>query len=219
MAEARFKDRADAGRRLSRDLGAFAARDDVVVLALPRGGVPVAYEVARELGVALDVFLVLKLGVPGRDELAVGAIASGGVRVVNERVARQLGMAEGDIAHVAADAQRELERRERAYRSNRPELDVAGWTVILVDDGLATGSTMRAAATALGAQRPAHVVVAVPVAERDACAAFRDEVDEVICVLTPEPFRTVEAWYEDFEPVSDDEVRALLDRAAAGTGS
>jgi putative phosphoribosyl transferase len=213
MVDQPFQDRSEAGRRLARDLGDYAGRDDVIVLALPRGGVPVAYEVARELGAPLDVFLVRKLGVPGHEELGMGAIASGGVRLVNEEVARQLGLSEDDIARVAADEQKELERRERAYRGARPDPRVEGRTVILVDDGLATGSTMRAAAVAMRAQDPARLVVAVPVAAPETCDALREEVDELVCTLTPGSFRAVGAWYRDFEQTSDEEVRELLERA------
>jgi putative phosphoribosyl transferase len=209
----RFADRADAGRTLSGDLQEYAGREDVLVLALPRGGVPVGYEVARSLGVPLDVFLVRKLGVPGHEELAMGAIASGGIRVVNEDVTRQLGIPDDDIARVAAEEQKEIERRERAYRGDRAERELEGRTVILVDDGLATGSTMRAAAAAVRAHGPARLVVAVPVAAPEACDDFRAEVDEVICTLTPDPFRAVGAWYDDFAQTSDEEVRELLERA------
>ena len=191
----------------------YAGRTDTLVLALPRGGVPVAFEVARALRAPLDIFLVRKLGVPGQEELAMGAIASGGVRVVNEDVVRHLGITPEVIDAVAAREQGELERRERAYRDERPAPDVRGRTVILVDDGLATGSTMRAAALALRQQGPARVVVAVPVASREACEEFRGEVDDIVCAATPEPFMGVGRWYEDFSQTTDEEVRELLARA------
>jgi len=194
----------------------YAGRSDVLVLALPRGGVPVAFEVARALRAPLDVFLVRKLGVPGQEELAMGAIASGGVRVVNEAVVRHLDIAPEVLDAVAAREQEELERRERAYRDERPAPDVRGRTVILVDDGLATGSTMRAAALALRQKGPARVVVAVPVASREACEEFRGEVDDVVCAATPEPFMGVGRWYEDFSQTTDEEVRSLLARPHGG---
>ncbi|MFW6331419.1 MAG: phosphoribosyltransferase [Gemmatimonadota bacterium] len=211
----RFRDRADAGRSLAEDLRAYADREDVLVLGLPRGGVPVAYEVARSLGAPMDVFLVRKLGVPGQEELAMGAIASGGVRVLNQDVVAQLGITDDTVARVAAEEQEELERRERTYRAGRPELDLEGRTVLLVDDGLATGSTMRAAANAVRSHRPRELVIAVPVAEPEICESFRDLVDTVVCSLTPHPFRAVGLWYERFDQTTDDEVRTLLERADA----
>ncbi|HWQ15505.1 MAG TPA: phosphoribosyltransferase [Roseiflexaceae bacterium] len=214
MVERRFLDRRDAGRFLADHLRAYAGRPDVLVLALPRGGVPVAFEVARALGAPLDVFLVRKLGVPGHEELAMGAIASGGVRVINDEVAGALGIPESVIGAVAAHEQRELERRERAYRDDRPAPDVRGYTAILVDDGLATGSTMRAAVRALRLLGPQRIVVAVPVAAYETCASLRAEADEVVCAATPEPFHAVGLWYEDFSQTTDDEVRELLSRAA-----
>lgn len=208
---------------LARELRGYAGRHGLLVLGLPRGGVPVAYEVARELDAPLDVFLVRKLGVPGHEELAMGAIASGGTRVLNERVLALTTIPEEIIARVAAEEQRELERRERAYRGDRPTLDVRGATVILVDDGLATGSTMRAAAAALRQQQPDQLVVAVPVAAAETCNEFRSEVDEMICIMTPEPFHGVGMWYDDFSQTTDDEVRRLLAAArrppvGSGTG-
>ncbi len=208
-----FRDRTDAGRKLAARLKEYAGRTDVLVLALPRGGVPVAYEVAKELGAPLDVFLVRKLGVPGQEELAMGAIASGGVRVLNEDVVSYFGIPGEVIDIVGADERRELERRERTYRNGRPPPDVTGRVVILIDDGLATGSTMRAAAAALRAQRPARIVVAVPVSAPETCEQFKSEVDEVICAATPEPFRGVGLWYRDFSQTTDEEVRELLARA------
>jgi predicted phosphoribosyltransferase len=209
-----FRDRADAGRALAERLGRYADRRDVLVLALPRGGVPVAYEVARALNAPLDVFLVRKLGVPGQEELAMGAIATGGVRILNEEVVRLLQIPEEVIDAASEAAWRELGRRERAYRDDRPLPAVRDRTVILIDDGLATGSTMRAAVAALRRQGPAHVVVAVPVAAPSTCEELRDEVDDVVCLRTPEPFYSVGSWYEDFSQTSDAEVHALLEEAA-----
>jgi predicted phosphoribosyltransferase len=183
-------------------------------LALPRGGVPVAYEVAEALGAPLDVFLVRKLGIPGHEELAMGAIATGGVTVLNEPIVRRLRIPPEWIADVARAEQVELERRERAYRGDRPPPDVKGKIAILVDDGLATGASMRAAAEALRRLGPARVIVAVPVAARETCDEFRADVDEIVCAETPEPFYAVGLWYRDFSATSDDEVRDLLDRAA-----
>jgi putative phosphoribosyl transferase len=209
-----FRDRAEAGRRLGRELRERGYTEGVVVLALPRGGVPVGYEVARELGAPLGVFVVRKLGVPGHEELAFGALASGGVRVLNEDVVRMAGLTEDAMARIAASEQQVLEQRERAYRGERPEPAVQGRTVILVDDGLATGSTMRAAALALRASHPARIVVAVPVAADETCATFRTEVDDVVCSITPEPFLAVGLWYRDFSETTDQQVRELLERAA-----
>ena len=192
----------------------YAGRQDLLVLALPRGGVPVAFEVAARLRAPMDIFLVRKLGVPGHEELAMGAIASGGVRVVNDEVVRYLGISAESFEQVASEEQRELERRESAYRDDRPAPDVRGRTVILIDDGLATGSTMRAAAKALRQQQPAFLLVAVPVAAPQTCDEFRAEVDDIICAETPEPFRGVGLWYEDFSQTTDEEVRELLHSAA-----
>ena len=211
----RFRDRREAGQVLADRLTAYAGRPDVLVLALPRGGVPVAYEVARALGAPLDVFLVRKLGVPGQEELAMGAVATGGVRVLNEQVVGALGIPPSVIEAVAAWQQQELVRRERLYRGDRPPPDVRGRTVILVDDGLATGSTMRAALAALRRQQPARLVVAVPTAAPETCDELRAEADDVVCATTPEPFDSVGLWYEDFSQTSDAEVRELLERAAA----
>ncbi len=210
-----FSTRRKAGEELASKLGKYAGRGDVLVLALPRGGVPVGYEVAHALHAPLDVFVVRKLGVPEDEELAMGAIASGGVRIVNEEVTRAVGISEEAIDAVARQEWVELERRERLYRGDRPRPAVQDRTVILVDDGLATGSTMRAAATALRQMRPAKIIVAVPVAAPETCDEFREEVDEVICAIIPEPFMAVGAWYEDFSQTSDDEVRELLQDAAA----
>jgi erythromycin esterase-like protein/predicted phosphoribosyltransferase len=208
-----FRDRADAGRLLAERLSHYSGRDDVVVLGLPRGGVPVAFEIARALEAPLDVFLVRKLGVPGHEEYALGAIASGGVRVLNKELIERLGLPAEWIEAIDAKERRELDRRERAYRGERPPPDVAGRTVILVDDGLATGSTMLAAVHAVQADEPARVVVAVPVAAPDVCDALRSVADEVVCLLTPQPFQAVGLWYENFDQTPDGEVRDLLERA------
>jgi predicted phosphoribosyltransferase len=209
-----FLDRADAGRELGRLLMTYADRPDVLVLALPRGGVPVGFEVAQALDVPLDVFLVRKLGVPGHEELAMGAVATGGVRVLNYEVVSALGIPDRVIDRVAAEEVLELERRERAYRGDHPLPWIRGRTVIAVDDGLATGSSMRAAVAALRSQQPFAIVVAVPVAAPEVCEAFKSEVDEVICAATPEPFQAVGLWYEDFSQTTDEEVRDLLARAS-----
>jgi putative phosphoribosyl transferase len=216
---ARYRDRTHAGRELASKLLEYADRPDVIVLALPRGGVPVAFEVAKALRAPLDVFVVRKLGVPGHEEYAMGAIATGGVRVLDERVVRAAGVTRADLDAVTAAEQRELERRERQYRGDRPPPDVAGRTVILVDDGLATGSTMRAAVAALREERAARVVVAVPIAPPETCDAFRDIVDDIVCARTPEPFYAVGLWYEDFSQTTDDEVHELLERATREIGS
>jgi predicted phosphoribosyltransferase len=205
-----FRDRTDAGRQLAARLARYADRTDVLVMALPRGGVPVAYEVAKELNAPIDVFLVRKLGIPGHEEVAMGAIASGGVRVINEDLVNYLGIPDEVIDAIAAVEQRELERRERAYRDDRPPPDVKGRVVILIDDGLATGSTMRAAAASLRLQKPARIVVAVPVSSPETCDEFRSEVDEIVCAFTPEHFQGVGLWYDDFSQTSDEEVRELL---------
>jgi predicted phosphoribosyltransferase len=205
-----FHDRFEAGRVLASKLTEFANRPDVVVLALPRGGVPVGFEVAKALNVPLDIFVVRKLGVPGHRELAMGAIASGGVRVLNDDVVRALQIPQEMIDAIAAEEERELDRREREYRDGRPPTNVQGRTVILVDDGLATGSSMRVAALALRQKQPARIVVAVPVASARTCSEFANEVDKVVCAVTPEPFWAVGQWYEDFSQTSDEEVRDLL---------
>jgi len=208
-----FKNRADAGRKLAARLTRYADREDVLVLALPRGGVPVAYEVAKALNAPLDVFLVRKLGVPGHEELAMGAIASGGVRVINEELVNYLGIPMEVIDAIAAVEQRELERRAVAYRRNRPPPDVKDRVVILIDDGLATGSTMRAAAASLRLKKPRRIGVAVPVSSPETCDEFRHEVDEIVCAFTPQNFQGVGLWYEDFSQTADDEVRELLRQA------
>jgi predicted phosphoribosyltransferase len=206
----RFADRRHAGIALASQLQQFANRDDVVVLALPRGGVPVAYEVARRLAAPMDVFVVRKLGLPGHPELAMGAIASGGVQVMNEDVVAWYRPSTAAIEAVVRAERMELERRERAYRDGRPPVPIEGRIVLLVDDGLATGSTMRAAVLAIRRLRPARVIVAVPVGARETCESLGSIADEVVCALIPEPFSAVGLWYVDFSQTSDDEVRQLL---------
>lgn len=208
-----FRDRSEAGRQLATKLTKYARRPDVLVFGLPRGGVPVAFEVAQALHVPLDVFLVRKLGVPGHEELAMGAIATGGVRVMNDDVVRRLRISDQAIEAIVAEEQEELDRRQRLYRDDRPLPNVRGRTVILVDDGLATGSTMRAAIAALRQQDPARIVVAVPVGATDTCEEFATEADETVCARTPEPFYAVGLWYDDFSQTTDDEVHDLLERA------
>ena len=205
-----FKDRRDAGRKLAQKLAAYEGRQDGLVLALPRGGVPVAYEVALALGLPLDVFVVRKLGVPGREELAFGAIASGGIRVLNSDVVRLLSIPDEVINFVVKRESQELQRRESLYRGARPFPQLRDRTIILIDDGLATGASMRAAVAGLRAQDPARIMIAVPAAAPEVCHAFQSEVDEVICAITPEIFYGVGRWYEDFSQVSDEEVRILL---------
>jgi erythromycin esterase-like protein/predicted phosphoribosyltransferase len=207
-----FRDRRDAGRLLAEKLAAYANRPDALVLALPRGGVPVAYEVARALGAPLDVFVVRKLGVPGYEELAMGAVATGGVRVLNDQLVERLGIPEQMIDAVAARDLQELARRERRYRGGRPPPDVRGRTVILVDDGLATGATMHAAIEALRQQKPTRIVVAVPTASPETCEEMKTKADDVICAITPAPFQAVGRWYQDFSQTTDEEVEALLSR-------
>ena len=206
----RFLDRADAGRQLVGPLSAYAGRSDVVVLALPRGGVPVGYEVARALRAPLDVFLVRKLGVPGHSELAMGAIAEGGVEVLNDDLIRELGIPQKLVQQIAVRERMELDRRDGLYRDGRPLPAVQGRIVILVDDGLATGSTMQAAATALRRLEPARVIVAVPVGAHDTCERLGRFADKVICLIAPEPFQAVGLWYDEFSQTSDDEVKRLL---------
>lgn len=209
----RFQDRREGGQRLAEKLRAYANRPDVIVLALPRGGVPVGFEVAEELRVPLDVFVVRKLGVPGQEELAMGALASGGVRVLDEELIRLAGVNAQDVERATAVASEELSRQEARYRGDRPFPDLRDKAVILVDDGLATGSTMRAAVRALRAQRPVAIIVGVPVGAPETCDALRAVADDVICVEKPDPFRAVGLWYEDFSQTTDEEVHALLDRA------
>jgi len=209
----RFRNRSDAGRKLAQRLSHYAGRDDVIVLALPRGGLPVGAEVADSLGAPMDVFLVRKLGVPGHEELAMGAIASGDVRVVDERILSQANANADDVSHVSAQEERELRRRERLYRGDQPLPDVADRVVILVDDGLATGSTMRAAIMGVKALGPKRIVVSVPVAPPEVCAALTKDVDEVVCVLEPEVMLGIGGHYEHFPQLTDDDVRELLERA------
>jgi len=215
MAE-RFINRSDAGRQLAAVLAPrYTARSDLLVLGLPRGGVPVAFEIAMTLDAPLDVFIVRKLGLPGHEEFGIGAIASGGVRVVDDTVLRAYGVDAETLDRITERERRELERREHLYRDDRPFPSIVDRLVILVDDGLATGSTMRAAVAALRAERPREIVVAVPVGARETCAAMADLADDVVCLSTPEPFYAVGLWYDDFEQTEDDEVHALLERAAA----
>ena len=206
----RFTNRIDAGRRLADRLPAYAGRPDVVVLALPRGGVPVAYEVASRLGAPFDIFLVRKLGVPGQEELAMGAISEGGVEVLSEDLIRQLRIPDAFVRQTAARERLELDRRDTFYREGRGLISVRGQVVILVDDGLATGSTMEAAVLGLRRLEPARIVVAVPVGAKETCERLRNIADEVVCLETPEPFQAVGLWYDDFSQTSDEEVRRLL---------
>jgi len=210
----RYRDRRHAGLELARYL-ADVKGQDVVVLALPRGGVPVAFEVARALDAQLDVFVVRKLGLPGHPEFAMGAIASGGVRVLNDEVVRLYRIPEQAVEAIARDERHELERRERAFRSQRPPLDVGGRTVVLIDDGLATGSTMKAAVEAVRSLRPARIIVAVPVGSPDTCREFAGIADEIVCARRPEHFAAVGQWYDDFRQTTDEEVRELLQTAAS----
>jgi putative phosphoribosyl transferase len=214
----RFRDRVEAGRRLAQRLSEYAGRDDVIVLGLPRGGVPVAAEVAKALDAPLDVFLVRKVGLPGYEELAMGAVASGGVLVLDEGLIGRLGVSQEQLERAIRAELQELERREQAYRGGQEPLDLEGKTVILVDDGLATGASMRAGAEAVRRLNPARVVIAVPVAAEETCDQFRDVVDEVVCAVTPRPFNAVGLWYQDFSQTSDDEVRGLLAEAAERQG-
>jgi putative phosphoribosyl transferase len=216
MAE-RFLNRTEAGRQLAAELTRYASRSDVLVLGLPRGGVPVAFEIALALDAPLDVFIVRKLGLPGHEEFGIGAIASGGVRVVDESVLRAYGVDADVLDRITERERRELERRERLYRDERPFPSVADRVVILVDDGLATGSTMRAAIAALRAEHPREVVVAVPVGAPETCAAIAKLADDLVCLETPDPFYAVGLWYQDFEQTDDEEVHDLLERAAART--
>jgi len=209
-----FRDRRGAGRALARSLEAYRERSDVIVLGLPRGGVPVAFEVADALGAPLDVFVVRKLGLPEHPELAMGAIASGGVRVLNHPVILEAGVTAEQVETVAREEQAELERRLREYRGKHPPLDVRDLTVLLVDDGLATGSTLRAAIAALHELEPSWIAVAVPVGAKDTCLELRGEVDELVCAHEPAQFVAVGSFYEDFAQTSDAEVHALLERAA-----
>ena len=210
-----FLHRADAGRQLARRLIEYARRSDVIVLGLPRGGVPVAAEVATALDVDLDVFVVRKLGLPGQEEYAMGAVASGGVRVLDDNVVRLGRVTEEQVQRITLVEQAELERQERTFRGERPFPDLHGKTVILVDDGLATGSTMRAAVAALRLEAPARIIVAVPVGAKETCEAFRELADDTICAVAPEPFHAVGLWYADFSQTTDEEVHQLLARTRA----
>jgi putative phosphoribosyl transferase len=212
-----FTDRNDAGQKLAAALERYAHCPNLLVLGLPRGGVPVAYEVARSLGAPLDVFLVRKLGVPGNEELALGAIASGGIRVLNKRVIDSFRIPLRQIESIDAAERMEMNRREKAYRDDRPPIDLKGRTVILVDDGLATGSTMKAAVAAIRSRGPAHIVVAVPVAPRPTADDIRERVDDFVCVDAPERFYAVGQWYIDFREVTDEQVRELMARAESFT--
>lgn len=207
-----FRNRTEAGRILAGELGQYAHRPDVIVLALPRGGVPVGEAVAGELGVELDVFVVRKLGAPGREELAMGAIAAGGARVLNEQVVSELGVDETRVERTVQREREELERRVRMYRGDAPPPTLRDRICILVDDGLATGASMRAAVSALRQSEPQKVVMAVPVAAADVCRSFEGEVDQVLCAATPEPFLAVGRWYEDFAQTTDEQVREILAR-------
>jgi putative phosphoribosyl transferase len=208
-----FRDRRDAGKKLAQKLSAYADRPNVLVLALPRGGVPVAYEIALALRIPLDIFIVRKLGMPGREELAIGALASGGIRVLNGDIIRMMSIPEEVINFVVKRELQELQRREKLYRGDRPAPEVRDRTVIIVDDGLATGASMRAAVEGVRAQHPDRIVVAVPVAASETRTALEPEVDEIICAMTPEPFYGVSRWYENFLQVTDEEVRSLLQEA------
>jgi len=209
----RFTDRRDAGRLLAQKLSTYAGQTDVLILALPRGGVPVAYEVAMALHAPLDIFLVRKLGLPGREELAIGAIASGDIRVLNEDIIRVLSVPEEVINIVARNELQELKRREHHYRGNRPAPEIRDRKVLLIDDGLATGASMRAAVLGVRAQHPTRIVIAVPAAAPELCDAFEFEVDEMVCGMTPEPFYGLSRWYEDFSQTTDAEVRMFLEEA------
>ncbi len=214
----RFEDRREAGQHLAERLSRYAG-EDILVLGLPRGGVPVAYEVAKKLNAPLDIFTVRKLGVPGHEEYAMGAIASGGVRVLNDEALRELGISAAEVEDAIEEEQEELERRETLYRRDRPAPTLEGRTVLLVDDGMATGASMTAALKALRQHNPARVIVAVPAASRTVCEQFEALVDEVVCGITPEPFMAVGVWYEQFEQTTDQEVQQLLDRAEAFGGA
>ena len=208
-----FRDRKEAGKLLAAQLAAYANQQDVIVLALPRGGVPVGFEIAQALHVPLDVIVVRKLGVPGQEELAMGAIATGGIRILNKDVVQFLNIPDEVIDHVTAHELQELERREHRYRGEHPAYDISGRKVILVDDGIATGATMHAAVAAIKQRHPSRIIIAVPTAAHSTCDEFAAEVDEVICVIRPEPFIAVGYWYRQFSQTSDEEVRSLLEQA------
>lgn len=212
-----FQNRREAGKRLAGLLHDYAGLQDVLVLGLPRGGVPVAYEVAQALHAPLDVFVVRKLGVPGQEELAFGAIATGGVRILNPAVMEHARITNEELETTTAAEAKELKRREQAFRGDRSAPQIRGRTVILIDDGLATGATMRAAVMALRQQQPARIVVGVPAASPETCAEFQDEVDDIVCAVTPDPFYSVGSWYDDFTQTTDEEVHALLERVSEHT--
>ena len=214
----KFFDRSDAGRRLAKLFEQYVGQPDIVVLALPRGGVPVAFEVADYLNAPLDIMLVRKVGVPGHRELALGAIASGDVMIMNESIVTGLGISEAEIAPVVEQEKRELERREQLYRGDLPASEIAAKTVIIVDDGIATGATMRAAVAAVQQQQPKRVLVGAPTAARDSCEVIRNEVDELVCVDIPEPYIAVGCWYRNFDQTTDEEVRSLLHKARQRAG-
>ena len=209
----RFQNRTEAGQLLARKLAAYTGRPDTLVLALPRGGVPVAYEVATRLNLPLDIFIVRKLGLPGEEELAMGALASGGSRILNMELVREAGVSDSRVEQVTAEERQELERREQLYRNNRPALQVEGHSVILIDDGLATGTSMRVAALALKRQQPARLVIAVPVAPPGIYEDFSDLADEIVCVITPRNLYAIGTWYNDFSQTTDQEVCHLLEEA------
>ncbi len=214
-----FEDRVQAGQQLAQKLGAYAGKTDVVVLGIPRGGVPVAFEVAKVLRAPLDIFLSRKLGVPGQEELAFGALASGGVRVLDRGLIRELNLSKEEIDRIAETVKKELERRERVYRGDRPPIKIEGKVTLLIDDGIATGSSMRAGIKALRQMKPSRLVVAVPVAPLHTCKRMKSEVDELVCVYTPEFFYAIGQFYEDFSQVSDEEVTELLHRAQSVNSS
>ncbi len=214
-----FRDRKEAGKLLAAQLAAYANQQDVIVLALPRGGVPVGFEIAQALHVPLDVIVVRKLGVPGQEELAMGAIATGGICILNKDVVQFLNIPDEVIDEITAQELQELERREHLFRGERPAYDVGGRTVILVDDGIATGATMHAAVAAIKQRQPTRIIIAVPTAAPSTCDEFAAEVDELVCVIRPEPFIAVGYWYRQFSQTSDEEVRSLLERANQGTST
>jgi len=208
-----FENRRDAGKQLAKELSEFKGQNDAIVLGLPRGGIPVAYEVAKALELPLDVFIVRKLGVPGQPELAMGAIASGDIKVMNESVVRNAGISDQQIEEVAQKEKEELKKREKAYRGARPDIDLQGKTVLIVDDGLATGASMRAAISALREHNPKKIIAAIPTAPRDTCQEFESEVDQIICLRTPSPFWGVGGSYQNFSQTTNEEVRTFLNKA------
>ena len=208
-----FENRRDAGKQLAKELSEFKGQNDAIVLGLPRGGIPVAYEVAKALELPLDVFIVRKLSVPGQPELAMGAIASGDIKVMNESVVRNAGISDQQIEEVAHKEKEELKKREKAYRGARPDIDLQGKTVLIVDDGLATGASMRAAISALREHNPKKIIAAIPTAPRDTCQEFESEVDQIICLRTPSPFWGVGGSYQNFSQTTNEEVRTFLNKA------